>query len=88
MAEIWRKKNGEPKFGKVFYERAQAASNWLLNIINLDTGDGPNVGANDGARLIQLTNTKYRDFRPTVQLSYALFFNERAIRGLDHGMIA
>lgn len=80
MAEIWRMKNNEPKFDEKFYARCQVSSRWLLNLINLDSGDGPNVGANDGARLLQLTNTKYRDFRPTVQLCYALFFNERAIR--------
>lgn len=80
MAEICRQKNGEPLFNETFYSHSKAASKWLLNLINIENGDGPNVGANDGARLLQLTNTKYRDFRPTVQLSYALFFNERAIR--------
>lgn len=80
IAEIWRRGNGEPPFNETFYSHSKAASKWLLNLINLQTGDGPNLGANDGARLIQLTNTKYRDFRPTVQLCYTLFFNERAIR--------
>ena len=80
MAEIWRMKNGEPRFCEKFYVCCQASSKWLINLINLNTGGGPNVGANDGARLLQLTNSKYGDFRPTVQLSYALFFQERAIK--------
>jgi len=41
-------------------------------------GDGPNLGANDGARLLQLTDTTYRDHRPSVQLAMALFAGQRA----------
>ena len=37
------------------------------------SGDAPNIGANDGARLLQLTGTDYRDFRPSVQLAATLF---------------
>ena len=39
----------EPKFSEMFYQRAQSASKWLFNLINLPNGDGPNLGANDGA---------------------------------------
>ena len=38
-----------------------------------DTGDAPNIGANDGARIVPLTDGDYRDFRPSVQLATALF---------------
>ena len=79
MVEVWRRKKAEPKFSEMFYQRAQSASTWLFNLINAANGDGPNVGANDGARLLPLTNTKYRDYRPTVQLSYALFYDQQAI---------
>ena len=79
MVEVWRQKNSEPKFSEIFYERAKSSSSWLFNMINIENGEVPNVGANDGARLLPLTNTKYRDYRPTVQLAYALFYNERAI---------
>jgi hypothetical protein len=47
----------------------------MINPIN---GDGPNVGANDGARLLQLTDTPYRDCRPSVQLAMVLFAGQRA----------
>src|SRR3546814_19562119 len=40
-------------------------------------GDAPNLGANDGARVLQLTATGYRDFRPSVQLAASLFRDER-----------
>ena len=79
MVEVWRQKVRAPKFSETFYKRAQAASFRLFNMINIKNGEGPNIGANDGARLLPLTNTKYRDFRPTVQLAYNLFFNQRAI---------
>jgi hypothetical protein len=36
-------------------------------------GDAPNIGANDGARLYNVSSTPYRDFRPSVQLSSVLF---------------
>ena len=55
-----------------------SATNWLYTMIDDISGDGPNVGANDGARIIPLTNCSYRDFRPTVQLAMALFKSELA----------
>ena len=80
MVEIWRQKKGEKEFSSAYYSKAKAASTWLFNLIDLANGDGPNVGANDGARLFSINNTKYRDYRPTVQMAYNLFYNERAIK--------
>jgi hypothetical protein len=80
MVEIWRQKKGEKEFSSAFYNKAREASTWLFNLIDLTNGDGPNVGANDGARLFCLNNTKYRDYRPTVQMAYNLFYNKRAIK--------
>lgn len=79
LSEIWRIKMNEPKFKPKFYQRAQAACDWLYCIINLENGDGPNLGANDGARLLPLTNTNYRDFRPSLQLAMRAFKNQNAI---------
>lgn len=56
----------------------QVSTAWLHHMIDPINGEGPNIGANDGARLLQLTNTAYRDFRPTLQLAMALFANQRA----------
>jgi hypothetical protein len=47
-------------------------------MIDPTTGAGPNVGANDGARLLQLSQTAYDDCRPSVQLASALFLGQRA----------
>lgn len=78
MAEILRRELALPAFSDRFYARADAASEWLRYMINPENGDGPNVGANDGARLIPITDTDYRDFRPSVQLASVLFHSARA----------
>lgn len=81
MAEVWRLKHGLVPFSSAFLHRAQAASRWLATMVNSSTGDAPNIGANDGARLLPLTDTAYRDFRPSVQLATVLFSGERAYSG-------
>ncbi len=74
MAEVWRKHLMLPDFSSNLRTRIQLATRWLQHIINPINGDGPNVGANDGARFLQLTDSNFRDYRPTVQLAMALFF--------------
>jgi hypothetical protein len=81
MAEIWRQRQSLPPFSSIFYERARAAARWLYSFVNPTTGDAPNFGANDGSRLLPLTDTDYRDFRPSVQLAMAIFEGKRAYPG-------
>jgi hypothetical protein len=76
--EFFREKLSLPLLPGVFYQKAKLATNWLFSIIDDISGDGPNAGANDGAKIIPLTNCGYRDFRPTVQLAMVLFKSERA----------
>lgn len=78
MAEVWRRQLALPAFSGRWQARALAATQWLRHMINESNGDGPNVGANDGARLLQLAGTAYRDHRPTVQLAMALFAGQSA----------
>lgn len=73
MAEVWREKLALPEFTENTYCHLKEAVNWLYQMIDRNTGDVPNLGANDGARLLQLTQTDYRDFRPSVQLASAVF---------------
>ena len=90
MAEVWRRYLGLPAFSERLQSRALAATEWLRHVVNPLNGDGPNVGANDGARLLQLTDTPYRDHRPTVQLAMALFAGKRAYAQpgpYDHGLL-
>jgi hypothetical protein len=78
FCEFFRNKLSLPLLPDVFYKKAILATNWLFSIIDAVSGDGPNVGANDGAKIIPLTNSSYRDFRPTVQLAMVLFKSKRA----------
>ena len=78
MVEIWRQDLALPAFSARFYSKAKGASEWLRAMIQSETGDGPNLGANDGARLLPLTDTDYRDYRPSAQLASVLFSKSRA----------
>jgi Heparinase II/III-like protein/Heparinase II/III N-terminus len=73
MAEVARRHLGLPAFSESFLARARAATQWLHHMIDATSGDGPNVGANDGARLLPLMDAGVRDFRPSLQLAMALF---------------
>lgn len=78
MAEYWRKAEGLPKFSNLTLNRLQAATAWLGNMVSPNGADTPNLGANDGARLLPLSSANFRDVRPTVQLATALFLERRA----------
>lgn len=78
MVEAWRRHMELSVFSVRWNARALAATHWLYQMINPLNGDGPNLGANDGARLLQLTDSAYRDYRPCVQLAMALFVDQCA----------
>jgi hypothetical protein len=78
LAEAWRRHRTEPGFSPGFTAKAAAAARWLHGLVDPRTGDAPNLGANDGARLMPLTDSEYRDYRPSVQTAMALFAGERA----------
>ena len=73
MAEIWRRANRLNEFSRTLSGKLRQATEWLHHMVIPHNGDAPNIGANDGARLLQLTSTEYRDFRPTVYTASALF---------------
>ncbi|QBK30804.1 heparinase II/III family protein [Roseitalea porphyridii] len=73
LSEAWRRHRGLPEFSTRLRNRLAAATDWLWSLIDSKSGDAPNIGANDGAHLLQLTGADYRDFRPSVQLAAALF---------------
>lgn len=73
LAEAWRRHCGLPEFSDRLGVQLKAATGWLRAFTDAETGDAPNIGANDGARLLQLVQSDYRDFRPSVQLACAVF---------------
>lgn len=78
MAEIWRRAQGLAAFSARYRDKASRAAAWLAACVHPRSGDAPNIGANDGTRLLPLTDTDYRDFRPSVQLASVLFCDARA----------
>ena len=80
IAEAWRRDVGEPRFSESFYTRAAAATQWLGAMIDPVSGDGPNLGANDGAQPYRLDASRYRDFRPCLQFASLLFTGRSALR--------
>jgi hypothetical protein len=77
FCEAWRRKRNLPFFNKQLYQRLAAATRWLANITDVETGDAPNIGANDGAHILTTTNCDYRDFRPSIQLASTLYCEGR-----------
>lgn len=97
FAELWRRRYGLPAFSATFYDRCVAATRWLHTLVDAKTGDAPNMGANDGALVLDFAQGGYRDFRPSVQLASALFLGrdaygpgswDKALRWLDIEMPA
>ena len=78
MAEIWRRDHELPSFSKELIKRVSLATKWLYKLIDSSTGDAPNLGHNDGARLLVLTDSDYRDFRPSVQIASVVFLQASA----------
>ncbi|WP_175478431.1 alginate lyase family protein [Bauldia litoralis] len=72
LAEFWRRRFGDRPFREPHDERFRAAADWLDALVDPRSGDAPNIGANDGARLAVLSPSCFRDFRPSLQLAQAL----------------
>jgi len=73
LVEVLRQEVGEGPFSHEYYDRARAATQWLGAMIDPVSGDGPNLGANDGADPYRLAARPFRDFRHCLQLSSMLF---------------
>ena len=79
FAEIWRRRHSLPSFSASSYRRLADATRWLHQMVDLSSGDAPNLGANDGAHILPLSDAPFRDFRPSLQLAANLFLWARAI---------
>ncbi len=79
FAETWRSLQQLEKFSSALYERLRGATSWLRQLTAPANGDAPNLGSNDGARILALTDADYRDFRPSLQWASALFHGRRSL---------
>lgn len=81
IAELWRRQMQLSAFSDRWYERTRAAAHWMFRMVDPLSGDGPNVGANDGAWILRFGASSDRDFRPSVQLAMVLFARQCAYQG-------
>ena len=79
QVELWRRWLDLPCFSERFRQRCRAATIWFDALLDPCSGDGPNLGSNDGAFCYQLHSQPYRDFRPTLQLASLLFSGQPAL---------
>ncbi len=79
QVELWRRWLGLEPFSERFSSRCCAATSWLMSMMDPLSGDGPNLGSNDGAFCYQLHSQPYRDFRPTLQLASSVFQEHPAL---------
>jgi len=73
LVEFWRQKLDQLKFSPHFYFKVEKAIDWLCCFTDAKSGHAPNLGANDGAMLLNLHNCDYRDFRPVLQTANVIF---------------
>lgn len=56
--------------------KAVRALDFLVAITDLETGEAPLFGSNDGANILPLSEAAYLDMRPTIQMVSAVFKSE------------
>jgi len=78
LCETYRKINNLTSFSTLLQSKIKKAIHWLEILTDPNTGDVPNIGANDGAQLFNFFNFGYRDFRKSVQWAN-LVFNDRLV---------
>jgi len=75
LVDWWCRRRGLTSLSPAVCARLEAATRWLASLVEHSTGDAPNIGANDGAHLLPLTEAPTRDFRPAVRAA-ALAFSD------------
>ncbi len=64
------------KLPQLTQSRLQAAAGWLLGQLDLLSGKVPNLGHNDGARVLPLAAGDFSDYFPTAQTAANVFFHQ------------
>ncbi len=73
FAELFRRTTTEPRFSENLYDRVSRSVRWLNDLTDNRSGEAPNLGANDGARVLAYRPSDHNDMRPTLQLAGLLF---------------
>ncbi|MDD5367654.1 MAG: alginate lyase family protein [Anaerolineaceae bacterium] len=56
-----------------------AATRWLIDLVDPVSGQAPNLGSNDGANILHLTQSEFADYRPVLQAASRAFLDEPAL---------
>jgi|GEM_PF-49966 len=72
---------GQP-FPPALKERLSHTTDFLMALMDKETGQVPGFGSNDGALILPLDGCDFTDYRPTLQL---LSLSTRNVRALDPG---
>ncbi len=59
--------------------RLAAATRWLFHLLDPASGGVPNLGPNDGARVLPLSVCAFADYRPTLQAAGRAFLGEALV---------
>jgi Heparinase II/III-like protein/Heparinase II/III N-terminus len=73
IAEQWRTILKLTAFSELFRNKVLSAISWFAVLIDCTTGDGPNLGSNDGAHVFRVVAEDYRDFRPSLARAQKTF---------------
>lgn len=69
---LWVHTLGEPFPDRIMYKLA-AATQWLLKLVDPESGGVPNLGPNDGANILPFSTRPFSDYRPTLQAASLIF---------------
>jgi len=84
FVEWWRQLRNDHGFSYHLQTKLKLAAEWLYRLTDDKNGDVPNLGANDGAHILNIARVDYRDFRPSVAMAYALW-HKKSVFHLDEG---
>lgn len=60
-------------------DKLAASTQWLLNLLDEESGQLPNFGPNDGAYILPLATQPFSDFRPLLQAAGSAFLGRRPL---------
>ena len=63
---------------EAWHEKLAKATEWLLGLVDAETGQVPNLGPNDGAYILPFANLPFADYRPVLQAAARTFLGENA----------
>ncbi len=67
--------NQRYRFPRPAAEAVTRSVHWLLALLDLDSGQAPNLGANDGAYIFPLTVCPFQDYRPVLHTAAREFLD-------------